>query len=64
MSNSELVEERVSRSRECFICGCSEFDVREIVAVGDRQDERLVGQQFDECRNCGERFADVGGGRR
>lgn len=61
MSNSDVVAERVSRGYECVTCGWSEFDVREIVAVGDDQDERAVGDRYERCRNCGETYAGVGG---
>lgn len=55
MSNSKVVESRVSRS-ECVTCGWTEYDVREIVAVGDDQDEGGVGERYEQCRNCGETY--------
>jgi len=61
MSNSKTVKERVSRDYECVTCGWSEFDVRETTAVADGQDENLVGERYELCRNCGETYAGVGG---
>jgi len=51
-----VVQERVSRDNGCVTCGWSEFDVREIVAVGDKQDDDYVGDRYEECRNCGETY--------
>jgi len=55
VSNSRVVESRVTRD-ECVTCGWTEFDVREIVAVGDGQDESVVGERYEECHNCGETY--------
>jgi len=60
VSNSEVVEERVSRDYECVTCGWSEFDVREIVAV-PTADKSLIGERYEECRDCGETYENVGG---
>jgi len=56
MTNSEVVEERVSREYDCIVCGWSEYDVREIVEVGPDQDKSYVGDRYDKCRNCGETY--------
>jgi len=60
MSNSKIVKKRVSRAYECVTCGWSEFDVRETTAVPEGSDQSLVGEQYEQCRNCGETYATVG----
>lgn len=59
MANSEVVKERVDGA-PCVTCGATEYDVREVIAVGERQNDDLVGDRYEECRNCGEWY-DHGG---
>lgn len=60
MSNSKIVKERVSRDYECVTCGWSEFDIRETTAVSKDSDQSIVGERYEQCRNCGETYATVG----
>lgn len=60
MSNSKIIEKRVSRDYECVTCGWSEFDVRETTEVPKDADQSVVGEKYEQCWNCGETYSTVG----
>lgn len=56
VSNSEVIESRVTRG-ECVTCGWTEYELREIVDVGEDQDESHIGERYEKCLNCGETYS-------
>jgi predicted nucleic-acid-binding Zn-ribbon protein len=56
MVNSKKVKKRIT-AKPCVTCGKTEYDLCEIVEVGENQSDGLLGEMFQRCRNCGDTYS-------